>query len=191
MSDIFLLTFAAVQGAPWWPVEFVLRLRGARHSHVSMVFMSALYTLTRNSSVFYTSHTDPTINLTNSYVDLSPLYGFSDEAQDTIRRKYHGEDQYEHNDTGYQSAAYADRPLGRGLLHEDTFAEDRFLLLPPASAVILVLFCRNHNVSRDCGRMLAKPTDCSISTSPRSCWRSMSAALGSIPLRTHHLPART
>ncbi|KAH7103029.1 putative linoleate diol synthase [Auriculariales sp. MPI-PUGE-AT-0066] len=97
-------------------------------------------------TVFYTSHTDPTINLTNSYVDLSPLYGFSDEAQDTIRRKYHGEDKYEHtNDTGYGNPAYKNRPLGRGLLHEDSFAEDRFLLLPPASGVILVLFCRNHN----------------------------------------------
>ena len=42
--------------------------------------------------------------------------------------------------------AYAARPLGRGLLHADAFAEDRFLLLPPASAVLLVLFNRNHNV---------------------------------------------
>jgi linoleate 10R-lipoxygenase len=36
---------------------------------------------------------------------------------------------------------------GRGCLHPDTFAEDRLLLLPPATAVILVLFNRNHNVS--------------------------------------------
>lgn len=36
---------------------------------------------------------------------------------------------------------------GRGCLHPDTFAEDRLLLLPPATSVILVLFNRNHNVS--------------------------------------------
>ncbi|EJD44726.1 putative linoleate diol synthase [Auricularia subglabra TFB-10046 SS5] len=96
-------------------------------------------------TIFYTNHADPTINLTNSYVDLSPLYGFSDEAQDAVRRKYHTEDRYAHDDTGYSSPAYAHRPLGRGLLHEDSFAEDRFLLLPPSSAVFLVLFCRNHN----------------------------------------------
>ncbi|KZV78791.1 heme peroxidase [Exidia glandulosa HHB12029] len=96
-------------------------------------------------TLFYTNHADPTINLTNSYVDLSPLYGFSDEAQEGVRRRYHTENRYDHNDTGYAAPAYEHRALGRGLLHEDSFAEDRFLLLPPASAVLLILFCRNHN----------------------------------------------
>lgn len=35
---------------------------------------------------------------------------------------------------------------GLGLLHPDTFAENRLLLLPPAVCVLLVLFNRNHNV---------------------------------------------
>jgi linoleate 10R-lipoxygenase len=35
---------------------------------------------------------------------------------------------------------------GRGMIHPDTFAEDRLLLLPPAVCTLLVLFSRNHNV---------------------------------------------
>lgn len=66
------------------------------------------------------------INETSSYVDLSPLYGHNQEAQDLLRVRD-----------------------GRGLLHPDVFAEDRLLLLPPAVCAILVLFSRNHNVSRD------------------------------------------
>ncbi|KAJ7180686.1 linoleate diol synthase [Mycena filopes] len=74
-------------------------------------------------SVFRTSHTDVNINETSSYVDLSPLYGHNQEAQDKVRSK----------------------DSGRGLLYPDVFAEDRLLLLPPAVCAILVLFSRNHN----------------------------------------------
>jgi linoleate 10R-lipoxygenase len=64
-----------------------------------------------------------TINETSSYVDLAPLYGNNKEALGKINV---------HD--------------GRGLLHPDTFAEDRLLLLPPAVGTLLVLFNRNHNV---------------------------------------------
>ena len=37
---------------------------------------------------------------------------------------------------------------GRGLLYPDTFAEDRLMLAPPAVIALLVIFSRNHNVSR-------------------------------------------
>ncbi|KAJ6591567.1 linoleate diol synthase [Mycena vulgaris] len=73
-------------------------------------------------SVFRTSHADVNINETSSYVDLSPLYGHNQGAQDEVRVKD-----------------------GRGKLHPDTFAEDRLLLLPPAVCAILVMFSRNHN----------------------------------------------
>ncbi|KAJ6548164.1 linoleate diol synthase [Mycena vulgaris] len=73
-------------------------------------------------SVFRTSHKDVNINETSSYVDLSPLYGHNQGAQDKVRIKD-----------------------GRGKLHPDTFAEDRLLLLPPAVCAILVMFSRNHN----------------------------------------------
>ncbi|KAI6023916.1 hypothetical protein PISMIDRAFT_470487 [Pisolithus microcarpus 441] len=73
-------------------------------------------------SVFRTDHKRPEINLTSGYVDLAPLYGNDQATQDKIRVKD-----------------------GRGLLHPDSFAEDRLLLLPPAVCVLLVLFNRNHN----------------------------------------------
>ncbi|KAG9313033.1 heme peroxidase [Chiua virens] len=73
-------------------------------------------------SVFRTDHKNVNINLTSGYVDLAPLYGNDQATQDKIRIKD-----------------------GRGCLYPDTFAEDRLLLLPPATAVILVLFNRNHN----------------------------------------------
>ena len=58
-------------------------------------------------------------------MDLAPLYGNSKKTLDKLRV---------HD--------------GRGLLHPDTFAEDRLLLLPPQVCVLLVLFNRNHNVSQ-------------------------------------------
>ncbi|KAI0078682.1 linoleate diol synthase [Panus rudis PR-1116 ss-1] len=73
-------------------------------------------------TVFRTSHEDVNVNETSSYIDLAPLYGHNQEAQDKVRRRD-----------------------GRGLLKNDAFAEDRLLLLPPATCVILVLFNRNHN----------------------------------------------
>ncbi|KAI9464255.1 heme peroxidase [Boletus coccyginus] len=73
-------------------------------------------------SVFRTDHHNPNNNLTSGYVDLAPLYGNDQAMQDQIRIKD-----------------------GRGCLHPDTFAEDRLLLLPPATSVILILFNRNHN----------------------------------------------
>lgn len=77
--------------------------------------------------VFRTSHENVNINETSSYIDLAPLYGCNQEAQDRVRMRN-----------------------GRGYLSPDTFAEDRLLLLPPAVAILLVLFNRNHNVSK-CG----------------------------------------
>ncbi|KAH9007629.1 linoleate diol synthase, partial [Lactarius hengduanensis] len=73
-------------------------------------------------TVFRTSHENVNINETSSYVDLAPLYGNDEKRLDQIRV---------HD--------------GRGLIHPDTFAEDRLMLLPPAVCVILVLFSRNHN----------------------------------------------
>jgi hypothetical protein len=85
----------------------------------SMMFSFAALVI---HSVFRTSHYDVNINETSSYVDLSPLYGHNQQAQDRVRVRD-----------------------GRGLLYPDVFAEDRLLLLPPAVCVILVLFSRNHN----------------------------------------------
>ncbi|CCL98613.1 uncharacterized protein FIBRA_00615 [Fibroporia radiculosa] len=85
----------------------------------SMMFSFAALVI---HSVFRTSHENVSINETSSYVDLAPLYGNNQDTQNKVRIRD-----------------------GRGLLHPDTFAEDRLLLLPPAVCVLLVLFNRNHN----------------------------------------------
>ncbi|KAG6830523.1 hypothetical protein H0H87_007821, partial [Tephrocybe sp. NHM501043] len=74
-------------------------------------------------SLFRTDHKNIHINNASSYLDLSPLYGDNQAAQDKVR----------------------DRASGRGLLYPDTFSEERLLFLPPAASVLLVLFSRNHN----------------------------------------------
>ena len=71
--------------------------------------------------------TDPrawTINRASSYLDLSPLYGASQEAVNSVRRFD-----------------------GTGRLHDDVFADPRLLNMPPAVGALLILFNRNHNVS--------------------------------------------
>jgi len=74
-------------------------------------------------SLFRTDPQDITINNASSYLDLSPIYGDNQAAQDKVR----------------------DKASGRGLLYPDTFSEERLLFLPPATSVLLVLFSRNHN----------------------------------------------
>ncbi|KAG5723914.1 Psi-producing oxygenase C [Termitomyces sp. T112] len=74
-------------------------------------------------SLFRTDPKNIYINNASSYLDLSPLYGDNQAAQDKVR----------------------DKVSGRGLLFPDTFSEDRLLFLPPATSVLLVIFSRNHN----------------------------------------------
>ncbi|KAG9026836.1 hypothetical protein FRB95_008385 [Tulasnella sp. JGI-2019a] len=73
-------------------------------------------------SLFKTDEKKPFINNTSSYLDLSPLYGDSDAVQKSVR--------------------VLD---GRGLLHEDTFADNRLLMMPPSTPALLIMFSRNHN----------------------------------------------
>jgi linoleate 10R-lipoxygenase len=75
-------------------------------------------------SIFNTNHADWTINDASSYLDLSILYGSSQDQIDRVRRK----------------------ELGTGSLWEDTFADSRLLLMPPSTCALLVLLNRNHNV---------------------------------------------
>ena len=74
--------------------------------------------------LFRTDRSDPTINNTTSYLDLSILYGVNQAQQDSVR----------------------DKAQGRGFLYPDAFAEARLVLVPPASTALLVILSRNHNV---------------------------------------------
>lgn len=71
--------------------------------------------------MFKTSHEDPNISLTSSYLDLAPLYGSSQKEQDSIR-------------------TFID-----GKLKPDCFCEERVLGFPPGVSVFLVCFNRFHN----------------------------------------------
>ena len=73
--------------------------------------------------LFDTNPLDWTINSTSSYLDLSILYGRSQEEQDQVRRKD-----------------------GTGKLWDDVFSDGRLFLMPPACCALLVLLSRNHNV---------------------------------------------
>ncbi|KAG8791373.1 hypothetical protein FRC17_008760, partial [Serendipita sp. 399] len=73
-------------------------------------------------SLFRTSRGDEGVNLTSSYLDLSPLYGVDEKEMKTVRR----------ND-------------GTGRLYEDAWADPRITMMPPAVAAVLIIFARNHN----------------------------------------------
>jgi linoleate 10R-lipoxygenase len=78
-------------------------------------------------SIFDTDHRDWRINNTSSYMDLSPLYG---------------------GNAGYGAKTVLDMRCldGSGKIWADTFADHRLLYMPPATAVVLILLNRNHNV---------------------------------------------
>jgi linoleate 10R-lipoxygenase len=72
-------------------------------------------------------NTDPKVwtkNNASSYLDLSPLYGTSQEAVNRVRKFD-----------------------GTGRLHNDVFADARLIYMPPPVCALLVLLSRNHNVS--------------------------------------------
>ena len=65
-----------------------------------------------------------TRNNASSYLDLSPLYGNSQEEVNKVRRRD-----------------------GTGRLWDDVFSDLRLIYMPPAVCALLVIFSRNHNVS--------------------------------------------
>ncbi|KAG8940261.1 hypothetical protein FRC03_005635 [Tulasnella sp. 419] len=86
--------------------------------------ISSLLFAFANLTVHSLSKTDPkdrTIDNTSSYLDLSPLYGDSEEEQMRVRQVD-----------------------GRGLLKTDTFSDRRLLLMPPSTPALMVLFSRNQ-----------------------------------------------
>ena len=79
--------------------------------------------MTGLTDIFRTNSSDKNISDTSSYLDLSPLYGYTDEMQRKVR----------------------DGEFKLGLLKPDTFAEDRLLRQPPGVCIMLVMYNRYHN----------------------------------------------
>lgn len=71
--------------------------------------------------IFRTNRRDANISDTSSYLDLSPLYGKDQAAQNSVR-------------------TFKD-----GKLKPDTFAEERLIGQPPGVCVMLVMYSRFHN----------------------------------------------
>ncbi|KAK3377487.1 linoleate diol synthase precursor [Podospora didyma] len=71
--------------------------------------------------IFQTSSTDYNVNLTSSYLDLSPLYGRNEKEQNEMRT------------------------FQNGLLKPDCFSSKRILGFPPGCSVFLIMLNRFHN----------------------------------------------
>jgi hypothetical protein len=70
---------------------------------------------------FQTSRKDHFVNETSSYVDLSTLYGNTENEQKRVRT--------------YQN----------GTIHPDSIASERIMMMPPTVTAVLIMFSRNHN----------------------------------------------
>lgn len=81
----------------------------------------ALAAADETQDLFWTNLKDPNINDASSYLDLAPLYGGTQEAQNSVR-------------------TFKD-----GMLKADTFADKRLLGNPPGVIIILIMFNRFHN----------------------------------------------
>ncbi|KAF5003805.1 hypothetical protein FDECE_9661 [Fusarium decemcellulare] len=103
--------------------RLMARDEGGRNSQSGLSSMLIYHATIIIHDIFRTNDSDKNISDTSSYLDLSPLYGFTDEMQRKIR-----DDKYK-----------------LGLLKPDTFAEDRLLRQPPGVCIYLVMYNRYHN----------------------------------------------
>ncbi|BGP41764.1 hypothetical protein JCM10449v2_005755 [Rhodotorula kratochvilovae] len=92
-------------------------------SGISSLLFSFATLITHDA--FRSSRTEPHINETSSYLDLSPVYGVDQKEQDTVR-------------------AYE-----QGRLFPDAVASSRLYFMPPSVIALAVIFSRNHNFIAD------------------------------------------
>ncbi|KAK4208108.1 Psi-producing oxygenase A [Rhypophila decipiens] len=103
--------------------KLMAREDGGRNSESGLSAMLIYHATIIIHDIFRTNDNDKNISDSSSYLDLSPLYGFTTEMQRKIR-----DDKYK-----------------LGLLKPDTFAEDRLLRQPPGVCIMLVMYNRYHN----------------------------------------------
>jgi hypothetical protein len=102
--------------------DALLRRQGPFRKHPSglnrMFFSFATMVI---HECFQTSRTDPFINETSSYVDLSTVYGNTGVEQKRVRT-------YEN-----------------GTIYPDSIASERIMMMPPGVVCVCLMFSRNHN----------------------------------------------
>ncbi|KAL9094108.1 MAG: hypothetical protein Q9165_003523 [Trypethelium subeluteriae] len=103
--------------------KLMARQEGGRSSISGLSSMLIYHATIIIHDIFRTNDNDKNISDSSSYLDLSPLYGYTMAMQRKIR-----DDKYK-----------------LGLLKPDTFAEDRLLRQPPGVCVMLVMYNRYHN----------------------------------------------
>jgi hypothetical protein len=103
--------------------KLMARVEGGRQSTSGLSSMLIYHATIIIHDIFRTNDNDKNISDSSSYLDLSPLYGYTMEMQRKVR-----DDTYK-----------------LGLLKPDTFAEDRLLRQPPGVCIMLVMYNRYHN----------------------------------------------
>jgi hypothetical protein len=103
--------------------KLMARQEGGRQSQSGLSSMLVYHATIIIHDIFRTNDNDKNISDSSSYLDLSPLYGYTDDMQRKIR----------------------DDKFMLGLLKPDTFAEDRLLRQPPGVCIMLVMYNRYHN----------------------------------------------
>lgn len=103
--------------------RLMARQEGGRVSKSGLSSMLIYHATIIIHDIFRTNEKDKNISDSSSYLDLSPLYGYTMEMQKKIR----------------------DGKYKLGLLKPDTFAEDRLLRQPPGVCIMLVMYNRYHN----------------------------------------------
>jgi hypothetical protein len=103
--------------------RLMARDEGGRESESGLSSMLVYHATIIIHDIFRTNAQDKNISDSSSYLDLSPLYGYTEEMQRKVR-----DDKYK-----------------LGLLKPDTFAEDRLLRQPPGVCIMLVMYNRYHN----------------------------------------------
>ncbi|KAK0388546.1 hypothetical protein NLU13_4789 [Sarocladium strictum] len=111
--------------------RLMMREEGGRKSESGLSAMLIYHATIIIHDIFRTNDNDKNISDSSSYLDLSPLYGYTKEMQRKVR----------------------DGRYKLGLLKPDTFAEDRLLRQPPGVCIMLVMYNRYHNYA---ARQLAR-----------------------------------
>ena len=103
--------------------RLMARQEGGRTSKSGLSSMLIYHATIIIHDIFRTNEKDKNISDSSSYLDLSPLYGYTEKMVRSVR-----DDKYK-----------------LGLLKPDTFAEDRLLRQPPGVCIMLVMYNRYHN----------------------------------------------